>query len=100
MAGNETAFGLDIYGRPAPRLALERARDTGEPAATGRYRLAQEKGSSYGMVMYLPVYTGLTPRSTEGRRALLQGWVNVVLRIDDLFSDALASPVFSGERSG
>ena len=44
------------------------------------------------MVIYLPVFGGATPRSVEGRRELLQGWVNVVLRIDDVFTDALASP--------
>ncbi|QJR10099.1 hypothetical protein DSM104443_01151 [Usitatibacter rugosus] len=98
MAGNEPAFGLELMSRAAPRFAMERARDTGEPAATSRYRLAQERGASFGLVVYLPVFEGGAPRTVEGRRALVTGWVNVVLRIDDVFQDILASPVFAGTR--
>ena len=56
VKGSEPVFGLDIRTRPAALAAAERARDTGEPTATGRYRLAQETGKSFGLVIYLPVY--------------------------------------------
>ncbi|APV51943.1 hypothetical protein BWI17_21085 [Betaproteobacteria bacterium GR16-43] len=98
MVGNEATFGLEVHSRGPARQAVERARDTGEPVGTGRYRLVQEKGASYGLVIYLPVYEGITPRSVEGRRELVSGWVTVVLRIDDVFSDVLSSPVFTGTR--
>jgi diguanylate cyclase (GGDEF)-like protein/PAS domain S-box-containing protein len=89
VSGNEPAVGLDIRSRPPAREAAERARDSGEPVMTGRYRLVQERGESYGLVIYLPVLGERTPRTTAGRRAALQGFVNVVLRANDLFADIL-----------
>jgi CHASE1-domain containing sensor protein len=55
LKGNEAVFGLDIRTREPALEAAGRARDTGEPVATGRYQLAQETSGSYGLVMYLPV---------------------------------------------
>ena len=91
-------FGLDIRERAPAREAAERARDSGEPVATGRYRLAQEQGKSYGLVLYLPVYGRDRPQSLEQRRASLRAFVNVVLRIDDLLANMLAEPFVSGLR--
>jgi CHASE1-domain containing sensor protein len=87
-------MGLDVLTRPA-RVAAERARDTGEPSATGRYRLIDEKGSSYGLVMYLPVYTGKVA-NIDQRRAALLGLVNVVLRVEDMLAQILNEPLLSG----
>ena len=89
VTGNEAAIGLDIRNRPASRQAAERARDTGEPAMTGRYRLVQEQGTSFGLVIYLPVFGENPPRTLVARRTALRGFVNVVLRADDLFADIL-----------
>src|SRR5258708_32215790 len=65
--GNEAAFGLDIRTRPAALEAAERARDRGEPTGAGRYRLSQRNGSSYGRVVYLPVYSMSQPQTVEQR---------------------------------
>jgi diguanylate cyclase (GGDEF)-like protein/PAS domain S-box-containing protein len=97
LAGNERAFGLDIRTLEA-REAAERARDTDAPAMTGRYRLAQETGSSFGLVMYLPLYRGERPRGLEERRAALTGFVNIVLRVDDALAGMLAEPAPRGMR--
>ena len=94
LPGNEAAANLDIRSRPAPRTAAERARDTGEPTMTGRYRLVQEGGTSYGLVVYLPVYGGAPPRTLAERRSALRGFVSVVLRVNDVFPDILAEPAF------
>ncbi len=94
LAGNEAAVSLDIRSRATPLAAAERARDTGEPAMTGRYRLVQESGASYGLVVYLPVYGGTPPRSLAERRNALRGFVSVVLRVNDMFPDILAEPAF------
>ncbi len=91
-------FGLDIRERAPALEAATRARDTGEPAATGRYRLAQETGSSYGLVLYLPVYGVDRPQTPDQRRESLRGFVNVVLRIDELLADMIAEPFVSGLR--
>ena len=97
MRGNEPAFGLDIRSRDESRAASERARDLGEPIATGRYQLIQDSGSQLGMVVYLPVYeTYREKRTIEQRRAELAGFVNVVFRAKHLFADVMGS----GKRGG
>jgi diguanylate cyclase (GGDEF)-like protein/PAS domain S-box-containing protein len=96
MDADSVAFGLDIRERPPALEATQRARDSAEPVATGRYRLAQETGSSYGLVLYLPVYGTERPQSVAQRRASVRGFVNVVLRIDDLLGAMLAEPGVHG----
>src|SRR5205807_9852752 len=93
--GNESVMGLDIRSRDTPRLAAEHARDTGEASATGRYRLAQEKGTSYGLVIYLPVYLPGEHPGIDARREALRGFVGVVMRVDDIFA-AVAAEAPSG----
>ncbi|HSS27743.1 MAG TPA: CHASE domain-containing protein, partial [Usitatibacter sp.] len=90
LRGNETVLGLDIRARDIPRIAAERARDTGEASATGKYKLAQEKGTSYGLVIYQPVYLPGEHRTAEERRQALRGFVNVVTRVDDIFASLAA----------
>jgi diguanylate cyclase (GGDEF)-like protein/PAS domain S-box-containing protein len=89
---NESVVGLDILSRPASRAAAERARDFGEPSATGRYRLAQEAGASYGLVIYLPVF------GHTATHAGLVGLVNVVLRVDDMLADTLNDSLLGNVR--
>ncbi|HTS86328.1 MAG TPA: EAL domain-containing protein [Usitatibacter sp.] len=96
--GNEAVFGLDIRMREGARNAAERARDTGEATATGRYRLVQEKSTSFGLVLYLPVYGPGPFLTREERREALRGFVNVVLRVDDIFADMLNEPALHGIR--
>jgi diguanylate cyclase (GGDEF)-like protein/PAS domain S-box-containing protein len=95
-SGNQSVFGLDIRTRTGATAAAERARDTGEATATGRYRLAQDIGASYGLVFYMPVYGTDRARTLAERRAALRGFVNVVVRIDDMLADMLAQPVMHG----
>ncbi len=96
--GNEKVFGLDIRTRDGARVAAEHARDTGEATATGRYRLAQERSTSYGLVMYLPVYEPGLFLTRDERREALRGFVNVILRVDDIFGDMLNEPLLHGIR--
>jgi len=98
MSGNESVFGLDIHARRGAREAAERSRDHASPVFTGKYRLAQETGASFGLVMYLPVYYGTRPASVVERRAQLMGFVNVVLRIDDMMAGMMAEPISAGLR--
>ncbi|MGZ5112992.1 MAG: bifunctional diguanylate cyclase/phosphodiesterase [Usitatibacter sp.] len=98
LAGNEPAFGLDLFSRAVPRAAAERSRDSGEPIMTGRYRLAQETGVSNGLVMYLPVFGPDKPRTTAQRRESLSGFVNVVLRVDDMLAGMMTDPATAGMR--
>jgi diguanylate cyclase (GGDEF)-like protein/PAS domain S-box-containing protein len=98
MAGNEPAFGLDLRTRPVALAAAERSRDLGEPTMTGRTRLVQESGASYGLVIYLPVYGPDKPRTEVQRRASLVGLVAIALRVDDLMMGMMTDPAAAGLR--
>jgi len=87
---NRRAIGYDMFSDPTRRQAMERARDTGEVAASGKVQLVQEIGAERqpGFLMYLPVY-GRPPRSAEERQRLLLGWVYAPFRAADLLTGTL-----------
>lgn len=89
---NRRALGYDMLSEPVRRTAMERARDTGEAAATGRVVLVQETGKNVqqGFLMYVPVYRRGAPQdSVEQRRAALRGFVYSPFRVDDLMHGIL-----------
>jgi signal transduction histidine kinase/CHASE1-domain containing sensor protein len=89
-AGNERALGFDVVSAPDRLEALQRARDTGQPAATGQLTLVQEAGHQFGLLVFLPVYgRGLAYATVEERRQSLQGYVTGVFRIGDMVEAAL-----------
>ena len=84
---NLHALGFDMYREPIRREAMERARDTGEPAITARLRLLQLADEPYkpGLLHYLPVYRpGSNPLTVAQRREALVGWVYIPYFADDL----------------
>ncbi|SFD96712.1 CHASE domain-containing protein [Massilia yuzhufengensis] len=84
---NLRAVGFDMYGEPVRRAAMERARDTGLAALSGKVVLVQEgkAGQQAGVLMYLPVYrAGQLTGTVEQRRAAIAGWVYSPFRMDDL----------------
>ena len=86
---NPRALGFDMLTEPTRREAMERARDSGQAAASGKVRLIQETGrhEQSGLVMYLPVYArGLPVATPVQRRAALIGWVGAPFRMDDLMA--------------
>ncbi len=87
---NRRAIGYDMFSDPTRRQAMERARDTGEVAASGKVELVQEidTGRQPGFLMYLPVY-GRPARSAEERQRLLLGWVYAPFRAADLLNGTL-----------
>ncbi|AGX88688.1 CHASE domain-containing protein [Candidatus Symbiobacter mobilis] len=89
---NQRAFGYDMFTEEVRRNAMERARDTGRPALSGRVRLLQETESDvqHGVLMYLPVYrTGLEHDTVAQRRNALQGFVYAPFRMRDLMQGIL-----------
>ncbi|WP_054760039.1 CHASE domain-containing protein [Methylomonas koyamae] len=73
---NLRAFGFDMFSEPVRREAMERARDSGELAYSGKVVLVQETkaDAQAGMLAYFPVYRhGRVPQTVEQRRAALQG---------------------------
>jgi signal transduction histidine kinase len=88
---NRRAIGFDMFSEPVRRAAMERARDTGQPSASGKVTLVQELGQAQaGFLIYVPVYrNGPTPATVEERRAALRGYVYSPFRADDLFQGIL-----------
>jgi signal transduction histidine kinase/DNA-binding response OmpR family regulator len=88
IRGNEPAFGYDVASEPRRRAALERARDSGEPAATAPVRLVQEPASQKGFLVAQPLYRGAADTVAE-RREHLAGFAIAVFRIGDLVAASL-----------
>ncbi len=92
LAKNANAFGFDVGSEPRRRLALERARDTGESTATSPIRLAQEVDSQLGFVVFRPVYQQMVTTLKE-RRIHLTGFATAAFRIGDLIDLSLSPSV-------
>jgi CHASE1-domain containing sensor protein len=89
---NLRAFGYDMFSEPVRRIAMERARDTGSAALSGKVVLVQETDTDVqaGSLMYVPVYRNGSPVDTvEERRAALLGWVYSPYRMTDLIQGLL-----------
>ena len=90
---NLRAFGYDMGSEPTRADAMNRARDTGAAAATGRVRLVQEgpdAAGQAGFLIYVPVYRGgSVPQTEEQRRRTLVGFVYSPFRADDLLTNII-----------
>jgi len=89
---NRAAIGYDMYTEPTRRAAMEQARDTGLPVASGRVTLVQEidDDKQAGFVIYAPVYRNDRPaEKIEDRRDALIGFVYAPLRVGDLLRGTL-----------
>ncbi|NJR19275.1 MAG: response regulator [Calothrix sp. CSU_2_0] len=86
---NQAAIGYDMFTQATRRAAMERARDTGLAAASGRVTLMQEidPHKQAGFLIYLPVYSQDKAKQTvsERKNALL-GFVYSAFRADDLLA--------------
>jgi CHASE1-domain containing sensor protein len=91
---NVNAIGFDVATNPLIKPALERARDSGEVALTGRMGLVQDAGQNRpASVMYVPTYRqGVALATASDRRNALTGWVGAVFRIDDLVASLRLDP--------
>jgi diguanylate cyclase (GGDEF)-like protein len=86
---NRAPPGFDPWSDPARRHAMEKARDSGMAALSGKVRLAvdTEVDASPGFVMYLPIFARGQPRdSVAQRRTHLVGWVFASFRMNDLMA--------------
>lgn len=85
----QLVLGLDAWVDPVRRAAMERARDSGRAAITGKVRLAIDKKpeAQPGFIMYLPVYAYGQSRDTVAqRRANLIGWIYASFYMDDFMA--------------
>jgi signal transduction histidine kinase len=93
---NAAAIGFDMFTNPVRREAMERARDTGAAALSGRVTLVQEvEGPAQaGFLIYIPLYQGGgIPAEVAERRERLQGFVYAPFRGDDLFAGIFGTEV-------
>ncbi|HEX6962047.1 MAG TPA: CHASE domain-containing protein, partial [Lacipirellula sp.] len=90
---NQAAIGYDMFTDPTRRAAMEEARDTGLPRATGKVTLVQEidERKQAGFLIYMPVYEGDgVPATVADRREKLRGFVYSPFRADDLLAGVFA----------
>jgi diguanylate cyclase (GGDEF)-like protein/PAS domain S-box-containing protein len=91
---NRRAIGYDMYAEQVRREAMERARDSGTIALSGRVTLLQETDRDVqpGCLMYLPLYReGRTPMTLDERKSELTGFVYGAFRMGDLMHGILGS---------
>ncbi|MGE0055920.1 MAG: CHASE domain-containing protein [Hyphomicrobium sp.] len=89
---NRRALGFDMFSEPVRREAMERARDSGRPALSGKVTLLQETKDDVqaGTLLYLPIYKGdQEPNDIQGRRAGLTGFMYAAFRMKDLLRSVL-----------
>lgn len=106
---NRAAIGYDMFSEPTRRDAMERARDTGKPALSGKVKLIQEidKNVQAGVLIYQPYYADIEPQeSVDKRRLSLLGYVYAPLRMGDFMNSftshrgVLNIELYDGERAG
>jgi PAS domain S-box-containing protein len=86
---NRRAFGYDMFSEPVRREAMEKARDSGRAALSGKVTLVQEAQTDvqHGFLMYLPIYEpGMPINTVQERRAAIAGWVYAPFRIGDFMA--------------
>ncbi len=88
---NLEAVGYDLASEPARRKALERARDTGEPAATAPLRLVQEPEDQLGYLVLVPIYR-VPCRTVAQRRKNLLGFAAAAFRVNEMVESAAEVP--------
>lgn len=91
---NNVALGFDMFTDPVRRTAMEKARDAGKPAASGKVTLVQEVDAQKqaGFLIYVPVYASVAlPATVEARRKMLKGFVYSPFRTDDLLTKIIAN---------
>ncbi|HCY63419.1 MAG TPA: hypothetical protein DHV59_11440 [Oxalobacteraceae bacterium] len=85
ITNNHFIVGKDQGAEPSRRAAIERARDSGEMAASGRVRLITQPNVFDGVVFFMPLYRGgTTPPTLEQRRAEFMGVTFIGVRIDEM----------------
>jgi diguanylate cyclase (GGDEF)-like protein/PAS domain S-box-containing protein len=89
-------LGLDSWADPVRRLAMEKARDSGMVAVSGKVRLSMDSGPDArpAFIMYLPIYTRGQPHdSVAERRQHLAGWIYASFRMHDVIASLYGDPL-------
>jgi len=87
LAGNEAALGVNVLSIDAARAAVLATRTSGEPAASGAFRLTQARGDETGIVLYQALHRG-TPANAAERESAFRGVLFVTVSSAPLLDDA------------
>ncbi|MFZ6681005.1 CHASE domain-containing protein [Undibacterium sp. Tian12W] len=93
---NKPALGFDLFSEPGRRVAIERARDTGQMSTSPPVSIINTDRAKNvtGSLIFAPVYTRHLPISTmEQRRAAFRGVVLSVLQVDDLIRHVFSEDI-------
>ncbi len=86
---NRAGLGFDMSTEPTRREPMERARATGQPAASGRVTLftrVDPQAMQPGFIIYVPTYhKDQQPANESERKAALLGFVFSAFRASDFF---------------
>lgn len=103
LTGNESALGMDLFALADRRSAIEKARDTGEMAATSKVRIFASGRNRLGFVIFVPVYKfGMPTDTVDQRRNAIVGVLDAAIVAEDLFgkffinNQQIALEVFDG----
>jgi diguanylate cyclase (GGDEF)-like protein len=90
---NAAAIGYDIKSSPARAEAIQRATDTGEPAATAPVDLVQATGPQKGMLLLLPAFSGdVEPPNATLRRTQVEGFAVGVYELGNVLAATFDGP--------
>jgi len=91
---NRNVVGFDMFAEPTRRAAMERARDGGAPALSGKVVLAGEaqQDRPAGFVFYVPIYrTDMPKTAVQQRRQSIRGYIFSPFRMHELMSGVVSS---------
>ena len=87
----QTALGLDLFGDPARRQSIERARDGGALVGSPPFVMIAAPDAGKAVSLRLPVFRRVAPvDSVDARRRAFAGVVSVTFLISDLAEDAVS----------
>lgn len=88
---NAREMGTDLYADPVKKVAIDKARETGEPAITGRVQLASGQSrltqaqQQPGFLMFVPLFhSGHDDLPRRDRSSAVAGYVFSALRMNDV----------------
>lgn len=94
LEGNRPAMGFDINSEPIRRDAIQRARQSAEPAVTAPIRLIQERQERVGVLVLHPAFGNETTGGTGKRQ--LKGFAVGVIKADEMIEIATRSATVPG----
>ncbi|MBF0190948.1 MAG: PAS domain S-box protein [Magnetococcales bacterium] len=93
---NQKKIGEDLFAESTSRAAMERARDGGKAALSGKVVLREEIAGRMpaGIGMYIPIYRqGLPIATVAQRQEAIRGYVFAPLQMDDFMRGILGNRV-------